>query len=124
MSGCTRIDKNIQTIKKILTGGQITINTKSLFQLIYDYRGYCNGTEISNVFNYLLSQFFLGCTALVAAGNIHHPNDTLYQDKCAEDIKFIHNAMIKRAEFCQNSDCDQITKQIKQIFQKDKDPRL
>lgn len=90
----------------ILNNEKVTFSQKALFDQIIDNSGYCNGTEIINVFRYLFGIYIDGCNAITAAESLkYNATSTTLKDECTTTINSTKTFFSTLYELCSAQSC-------------------
>ena len=105
-------------IGDILIGKPIGTHSKLLFDQVIHDRGYCNGTEILNLREYLSVLFVEGCSVMIIAEYLTHENTTSFIDRnyCTRTLQEIKEYQETLFGRCTNESVDTRNKAFKGIL--------
>lgn len=110
--------KYTREVGDILTGNPLTFLQNTLFEQIRDSVGYCNASQIGQVFNYILGLYIQGCTASVAAETLKYDDSSVtYKTTCQKILHNITSYLSLQFKNCAAESCQDIAFPIKSIVQ-------
>lgn len=115
---CDEKFKYTREMGDILTGNTLTFLHNSLFDQLRDSAGYCNASQISHVFNYILGLYIEGCTASVAAETLKYDGSSgNRRTTCERTLHNFTSYLSLQFNNCAVETCQDIAFPIKSIVQ-------
>ncbi|XP_062586792.1 uncharacterized protein LOC134248403 [Saccostrea cucullata] len=111
MKTCYDKFQYVRDVSRILQGESVTFNQHSLFKEVKLKSGFCNGTEIVNIFKYLYGLFTKGCIAVGLAEQVKFENSTRINDECQSFVPRIFTFIREFYSTCQTFDLCSVEKE-------------